>query len=222
LTRKWERALRLPNSIILNSTNSQVTELPIMETFYTVQGEGFYSGRAAFFIRIAGCDVGCVWCDVKESWDKSEHEILKVTDLITQVQESNTNFVVITGGEPAMYDLTFLTQELKKLGVEIAIETSGAYDLIGEFDWVCLSPKKFKKPADSVVTRAQELKIIVFNKSDIQWAEDYASQVSDSCKLYLQPEWNKKEAMSELILSYITQHPQWRISVQTHKYLGVL
>lgn len=215
------RALRQPNSIILNSSNSQVTELPIMETFYTVQGEGFYSGRAAFFIRIAGCDVGCVWCDVKESWDKNEHEVLKVADLITQVQESKTNFVVITGGEPAMYDLNFLTQELKNLGVEIAIETSGAYELVGEFDWICLSPKKFKKPIDSVVTRAQELKIVVFNKSDIQWAEEYASQVNDSCKLYLQPEWDKKEAMGELILSYITQHPQWRISVQTHKYLGV-
>jgi organic radical activating enzyme len=193
-----------------------------METFYTVQGEGFYSGRAAFFIRIAGCDVGCVWCDVKESWDRNDHEIFKVSDLITQVKESKTDFVVITGGEPAMYDLTFLTQELHKLGVEIAIETSGAYELIGEFDWVCLSPKKFKKPVDSVVKKAQELKIVVFNKSDLEWAESYASQVSGDCKLYLQPEWNKKEAMSELILSYIIKNTQWRISVQTHKYLGVL
>ena len=193
-----------------------------METFYTVQGEGFYSGRAAFFIRIAGCDVGCVWCDVKESWDRNDHKIFKVSELITQVKDSNTDFVVVTGGEPAMYDLTFLTQELHKLGVEIAIETSGAYELIGEFDWVCLSPKKFKKPVDSVVEKAQELKIVVFNKSDLEWAESYASQVSGDCKLYLQPEWNKKEAMSELILSYIIKNTQWRISVQTHKYLGVL
>ncbi|MEN8928354.1 MAG: 7-carboxy-7-deazaguanine synthase QueE [Flavobacteriales bacterium] len=192
-----------------------------METFYTVQGEGFYSGRAAFFIRIAGCDVGCVWCDVKESWDRNDHEIFKVSDLITQVKESNTDFVVITGGEPAMYDLTFLTQELHKLEVEIAIETSGAYELVGDFDWICLSPKKFKKPVDSVIKQAQELKIVVFNKSDLEWAESYAEQVSADCNLYLQAEWGKKEKMYDLILDYITRNTQWRISVQTHKYLGV-
>ncbi|MEN9001474.1 MAG: 7-carboxy-7-deazaguanine synthase QueE, partial [Flavobacteriales bacterium] len=191
-----------------------------METFYTVQGEGFYSGRAAFFIRIAGCDVGCVWCDVKESWDRNDHEIFKVSDLITQVKESNTDFVVITGGEPAMYDLTFLTQELHKLEVEIAIETSGAYELVGDFDWICLSPKKFKKPVDSVIKQAQELKIVVFNKSDLEWAESYAEQVSADCNLYLQAEWGKKEKMYDLILDYITRNTQWRISVQTHKYLG--
>lgn len=206
----------------MTNTATPVTELPIMETFYTVQGEGFYSGRAAFFIRIAGCDVGCVWCDVKESWDKNEHKVFQVSDLISQVKESRTNFVVITGGEPAMYDLSFLTQELHKLGVEIAIETSGAYELVGDFDWVCLSPKKFKKPVDSIITQAQELKIVVFNKSDLEWAESYASQVPDDCKLYLQAEWEKKEKMYELILSYITENTQWLISVQTHKYLGVL
>ena len=222
MTRKCRFALLQKKFIILTKTVTPITELPIMETFYTVQGEGFYSGRAAFFIRIAGCDVGCVWCDVKESWDRNDHEIFKVSDLIAQVKESKTDFVVITGGEPAMYDLTFLTQELHNLGVEIAIETSGAYELIGDFDWVCLSPKKFKKPVDSVIAKAQELKIVVFNKSDIDWAESYASQVSEGCKLYLQAEWEKKEASYQLILDYITTNTQWRISVQTHKYLGVL
>ena len=135
--------------------------------------------------------------------------------------DSKTNFVVITGGEPAMYDLTFLTQELHKFGVEVAIETSGAYELVGDFDWICLSPKKFKKPVDSVVAIAHELKIIVFNKSDLEWAETYAGQVSKDCNLYLQAEWEKKEASYELILDYITSNTQWRISVQTHKYLGV-
>ena len=193
-----------------------------METFYTVQGEGFYSGRAAFFIRIAGCDVGCVWCDVKESWDRNEHEIFQVSALIQQVKETKTDFVVITGGEPAMYDLTHLTQELHQLGVEIAIEISGAYELVGDFDWICLSPKKFKKPVDSILAKANELKIVVFNKSDLEWAETYADLVSGDCKLYLQAEWEKKEKMYELILDYITTNTHWRISVQTHKYLGVL
>ena len=220
MIKKCTFALHQSNCIVLNNSNS-ITELPIMETFYTVQGEGFYSGRAAFFIRVAGCDVGCVWCDVKDSWDANQHAILQVSDLVNQVKESGTNFVVITGGEPAMYDLNYLTSELHKLVVEIAVETSGAYELKGEYDWVCLSPKKFKKPVDSVISRAHELKIVVFNKSDIEWAESHAEQVPSSCKLYLQPEWEKKEVMSELILSYITKNPQWRISVQTHKYLGV-
>lgn len=220
MTRKCTIALRQPKFIALTNT-TPITELPIMETFYTVQGEGFYTGRPAFFIRVAGCDVGCVWCDVKESWDANEHEVLQVSDLVKQVQESGTNFVVITGGEPAMYDLNYLTQELHKLNVEIAVETSGAYELKGEYDWICLSPKKFKKPISSVIERANELKIIVFNKSDVKWAEEHAAQVPKECKLYMQAEWEKKEEMYPLVLDYITQHPQWRISVQTHKYLGV-
>lgn len=220
MTRKCTIALRQQKSIALNNTHP-VTELPIMETFYTVQGEGFYSGRAAFFIRVAGCDVGCVWCDVKDSWDANEHEVLQVSNLVNQVKESGTNFVVITGGEPGMYDLNYLTNELHKLDVEIAVETSGAYELKGEYDWICLSPKKFKKPVDSVISRAHELKIVVFNNSDIEWAETHAKQVPSECKLYLQAEWEKKEEMYELILSYITKNPHWRISVQTHKYLGV-
>ena len=220
MTRKCTTASRQPKFIALTNT-TPITELPVMETFYTVQGEGFYTGRPAFFIRVAGCDVGCVWCDVKDSWDANEHEVLQVSDLVKQVQESGTQFVVITGGEPAMYDLNYLTQELHKLNVEIAVETSGAYELKGEYDWICLSPKKFKKPISSVIERANELKIIVFNKSDVKWAEEHAAQVSKDCKLYMQAEWEKKEEMYPLVLVYITRHPQWRISVQTHKYLGV-
>ncbi len=222
MTKKCRFALHQTNYFILTKNTSSITELPIVETFYTVQGEGFYSGRAAFFIRVAGCDVGCVWCDVKESWDKNEHEILQVSELVNQVKESNTDFVVITGGEPAMYDLNYLTNELHKLEVEIAVETSGAYPLRGEYDWICLSPKKFKKPVDSVIEKAHELKIVVFNKSDLEWAESHAKQVPKDCKLFLQAEWAKKEKMYELILDYITHNTQWRISVQTHKYLGVL
>ena len=220
MTRKCIIALLQQKFIVLNKTN-QVTELPIMETFYTVQGEGFYTGRPAFFIRVAGCDVGCVWCDVKDSWDANEHEIIQVSELVNHVEKSGTNFVVITGGEPGMYDLTYLTSELHKLELEIAVETSGAYELKGEYDWICLSPKKFKKPIKSVIDNADELKIIVFNKSDFQWAESHAKQVPESCKLYLQAEWEKKGEMYPLVLDYITQNPKWRISVQTHKYLGV-
>ena len=222
MTKKCTVALHQKKFIVLIKTSVPITKLPIMETFYTVQGEGFYSGRAAFFIRIAGCDVGCVWCDVKESWDKNDHQIFQVSELIAQVKKSKTDFVVITGGEPAMYDLTYLTEELHRLEIEIAIETSGAYELIGDFDWVCLSPKKFKKPLESVIAKANELKIIVFNASDLEWAETYAKQVSGNCNLYLQAEWGKKEHMYKLILAYISENMKWRISVQTHKYLGVL
>ena len=220
MTRKCIVALHQLKFTALSKPNP-ITELPIMETFYTVQGEGFYSGRAAFFIRVAGCDVGCVWCDVKDSWNANEHEILQVSELVNQVKESGTNFVVITGGEPGMYDLSYLTNQLHTLNVEIAVETSGAYELRGEYDWICLSPKKFKKPLDSVISKAHELKIVVFNKSDIEWAETHSKQVPEHCKLYLQAEWEKKEKMYDLILSYITQNSQWRISVQIHKYLGV-
>jgi organic radical activating enzyme len=205
----------------VNLKSTDITELPIMETFYSIQGEGFYAGRAAFFIRIAGCDVGCVWCDVKESWDKNLHEILEVQTLINQVKDSKTDFVVITGGEPGMYDLNYLTQELKKLNVEIAIETSGAYELKGIFDWITLSPKKFKKPIDSVISQAHELKIIVFNKSDFDWAEKYENLVNSNCKLFLQTEWDKKETNYPLVFDYILANPKWKISVQIHKYLGV-
>ena len=195
--------------------------LPIMEYFYSIQGEGFYAGRPAFFIRLAGCDVGCVWCDVKESWDSEAHEVLSADYLVNKVRESGANFCVITGGEPAMYDLAELTISLKDLGMYIAVETSGAYPLKGVFDWVCLSPKKFKKPEKSVIEVAKELKVIVFNTHDFKWGEEYANQVSNDCKLYLQPEWEKHEEMCIYILDYIKENPTWNISLQTHKFLGV-
>lgn len=196
-------------------------ELPIMEYFYTIQGEGFYSGRAAFFIRIAGCDVGCVWCDVKESWDANEHSLKTISSLIDLVKESKTDFVVITGGEPAMYDLTSLTNELKKINVEIAMETSGCYPLIGDIDWYCFSPKKFKKPVDQAYDLASELKVVISHTSDFQWAEDHAGKINRNAKLYLQPEWSKQERFLPAIIEYVKMNPKWRISLQTHKFMNI-
>ncbi len=196
-------------------------QLPIMEQFYSVQGEGFYSGRPAYFIRIAGCDVGCVWCDVKESWDAGEHELMTINTIVEKVAETKTNFVVITGGEPAMYNLTLLTKALKEINCELAIETSGVYELSGELDWVCFSPKKFKKPATSIYSLANELKVIVFNKSDLKWAEEHAEKLKKDCKLYLQPEWSKHVEMLPIILDYVKENPKWTLSLQTHKYINV-
>lgn len=196
-------------------------QLPIMEQFYSVQGEGFYSGRPAFFIRLAGCDVGCVWCDVKESWDAEEHEIKAIDSIAKEVQETNADFVVITGGEPAMYDLTELTKALKAINCYLAIETSGVYELSGEIDWVCFSPKKFKAPHESIYTKAHELKVIVFNKHDLKWAEEHADKLNKNCKLYLQTEWGKSDEMLPLIIDYIKENPKWTLSLQTHKYINV-
>lgn len=196
-------------------------EIPLMEDFYSLQGEGFYSGRAAYFIRIAGCDVGCVWCDVKESWDKSLHPVVPIGEIIDRIKKIGTDFVVITGGEPAMYDLTPLTTALKNEGIEIAIETSGAYSLSGEIDWICLSPKKFKMPIEENYAIAQELKMIIFNKHDFQWAEELRQKVSPNCKLYLQAEWDKREEMLPLMVEYVKQHTNWNISLQTHKFLDI-
>ena len=196
-------------------------ELPIMEFFYTIQGEGFYSGRAAFFIRIAGCDVGCVWCDVKDSWDSEKHPLQTIDFLIEQVVTSGTNLVVITGGEPAMYDLTALTNRLKRINVEIAMETSGCYNLIGQIDWYCFSPKKFKAPVDQAYQLASELKVVISHPSDFQWAETHAEKINTSCKLYLQPEWSKQERFLPEIIEYVKNNPKWRISLQTHKYMDI-
>ena len=196
-------------------------ELPIMEFFYTIQGEGFYSGRAAFFIRIAGCDVGCVWCDVKDSWDSEKHPLQTIDFLIEQVVTSGTNLVVITGGEPAMYDLTALTNRLKTINVEIAMETSGCYNLIGQIDWYCFSPKKFKAPVDQAYQLASELKVVISHPSDFQWAETHAEKINTSCKLYLQPEWSKQERFLPEIIEYVKNNPKWRISLQTHKYMDI-
>lgn len=196
-------------------------ELPVMEQFYTIQGEGAYSGRAAYFIRIAGCDVGCVWCDVKESWDASAHETLSVHHLIQQVVETNTQFCVITGGEPAMYDLNALIEGLKSKGIETAIETSGCYALRGDIDWYCFSPKKFKAPVPESYSRANELKVVISHPSDFNWAEEHADKVNADCQLYLQPEWSKQERFLPLIIDYVKKHPQWKISLQTHKFMNI-
>ncbi|HMV11126.1 MAG TPA: 7-carboxy-7-deazaguanine synthase QueE [Cyclobacteriaceae bacterium] len=192
-----------------------------MEDFYTIQGEGFYQGHAAYFIRLGGCDVGCVWCDVKESWDANVHPLVSVEEMVQRAKASGTKLVVITGGEPAMYDLTNLTNSLQKVGLQTNIETSGAYPLTGTWNWVCLSPKKFKSPDPSVFVFANELKIIVYNKSDFAWAEEFAQKVSPSCKLYLQPEWSKEKEMLPQIIEYVKANPKWEVSLQIHKYMNI-
>ncbi len=196
-------------------------ELPLMEEFYSLQGEGYYSGRAAYFIRLAGCDVGCHWCDVKESWDASKHKNALVSELVQRVLKSGTGLVVITGGEPAMYDLTLLTESLRSAGTEIAIETSGAYSLKGHFDWICLSPKKFKMPLEENYIKAHELKMIIFNKHDLVWAEELKQKINGICKRYLQPEWDKREEVLPIMLDYVKRNTEWTISLQTHKYLNI-
>jgi 7-carboxy-7-deazaguanine synthase len=196
-------------------------KLPIMEHFYTIQGEGSYQGHAAYFIRLAGCDVGCVWCDVKDSWDASLHPTIEVEKLVGQASNSGTQIVVITGGEPAMHNLEALTSQLKSHDLRTHIETSGAYPLTGKWDWVCFSPKKFKAPHDSVYALADELKIIVFHSSDFEWAEGFARKVNPSCKLFLQPEWSKEKQITPLLVDYVKAHPQWKISLQTHKYMNI-
>ena len=196
-------------------------EIPVMESFYTIQGEGYHSGRAAYFIRTAGCDVGCVWCDVKESWDVAPSQLKPIAEIIEEVKASKTNFVVITGGEPTMYDLGPLTKALKAIGMEIAIETSGAYPMSGEFDWICLSPKKFKNPLEENYERADELKMIIFNQHDFKWSTELAKKVKPTCKLFLQPEWEKEEQMLPFIIDYVKTNIEWKISLQTHKYLNI-
>jgi len=194
---------------------------PVMEHFYTLQGEGAYAGQAAYFIRLGGCDVGCVWCDVKESWDAAAHPQMSVREIVDLAAAHPGRIAVITGGEPSMYDLTALTQGLKAAGFRTHIETSASSPLSGTLDWVTLSPKKFKAPLPGNMSWAHELKIVVFNQSDFKWAEQYAALVPPDCKLYLQTEWDKKEQITPLILEYIMEHPQWQLSLQTHKYLNI-
>jgi len=197
------------------------TEIPLMEEFYSIQGEGFHTGRAAYFIRFAGCDVGCSWCDVKESWDINEHPLVSIDSIIKNVAESGTDFVVITGGEPAMYDLTYLVDALHSFNVEIAIETSGAYPITGDIDWVCLSPKKFKMPIEENYALANELKMIAFNNHDLKWAKELEPKVSLACQLYIQPEWDKKSEILPTVIDFIKNNVEWNISLQTHKFLEV-
>ena len=216
--------------------NLQKGTLPVMEAFYSLQGEGFYQGRAAYFIRLGGCDVGCFWCDVKESWTASAHPQKTVEQIIEEAKEkisqqptvnnqrSTVNsqpIFVITGGEPLMHNLDALTLQLQNENLKTHIETSGSSSLSGYWDWICLSPKKFKKPLPEVFTAANELKIIIYNKSDFKWAEENARQVSSACKLYLQPEWSRADSITPSIINYIQANPAWQLSLQIHKYLNV-
>ena len=192
-----------------------------MEMFYTLQGEGYHQGKAAYFIRLAGCDVGCVWCDVKESWDASKHPVFPVEEIVTSALAHPARLAIITGGEPLLYNLDALTTALKKVGFEVNIETSGSSPMSGKWDWVCLSPKKFKAPLTESVQAASELKVVIFNTHDFEWAETYAKQVAPDCKLYLQPEWDKSNEITPLVIEYIKAHPKWELSAQLHKYIQV-
>ncbi|MEE9349069.1 MAG: 7-carboxy-7-deazaguanine synthase QueE [Flavobacteriaceae bacterium] len=194
--------------------------LPLMEEFYTIQGEGFHTGTASYFIRIGGCDVGCHWCDVKESWNEKLHPAIK-TDRIVANAKKYAKMIVITGGEPLMWNMNYITSELKKAGLKTHIETSGAYPLSGQWDWICLSPKKTKLPLSDIYTKADELKVIIHNKSDFKFAIEQAKKVSKKCVLFLQPEWSKKEIFTPQIIDFVMNNPQWKISLQTHKYLNI-
>ena len=203
------------NKDLLNGSS-----LPLMESFYTIQGEGYHKGSAAYFIRIGGCDIGCHWCDIKESWDVEKFPIVNVESIVDKVKK-NSNKVVITGGEPLIYNMNPLTKKLKQLNISTHLETSGAYELTGDWDWICLSPKKNKLPINNIYSIANELKIIIYNKNDFLFAENLAKNINPDCKLYLQPEWSKREKVMPLIVNYVLKNNHWKVSLQTHKYLNI-
>jgi organic radical activating enzyme len=203
----------------MSSATTQM--LPVMEHFYTIQGEGYYQGRAAYFVRLGGCDVGCPWCDVKESWDADAHPKMSVKEIVDAVMEAGAKICVITGGEPLMYDLTDLTEQLRVNNVRSHTETSGAYSARGNFDWITVSPKRYKPPVDSIMPMASELKVVINHRNDFRWAEQYAAKVSPTCKLYLSPEWEQEEEMVPMVIEYVKENQQWEISLQIHKYLNV-
>lgn len=192
-----------------------------MEHFYTIQGEGYYTGHAAYFIRLGGCDVGCVWCDVKESWEANKHPQYELNEIVSWVEKAQSKLVVITGGEPLMHDLTALTALLKSKGIQTNIETSAAHPMSGTWDWICVSPKKFKAPLPESIFHADELKVVIFNKSDFDWATKHAEMVKSNCKLYLQPEWDKSKEVLPMIIDFVKENPKWKISLQTHKFMGI-
>jgi len=200
---------------------SDDTMLPVMEQFYTLQGEGAYQGQAAYFIRLGGCDVGCVWCDVKDSWDASKHPVLSVEEIVAAAAAHPSRIAIVTGGEPLLHKLDPLTTALRAAGFQTHIETSGSSPMSGSWDWVCLSPKKFKAPLPESVKAADELKVVVFNKSDFDWANSFVNDLAADCKKYLQPEWEKSDAMTPLVIEYIKQNPSWELSAQLHKYIQV-
>lgn len=209
----------------LNSTQEKLLKegeiLPIMEQFYTIQGEGYNTGKAAYFIRIGGCDIGCHWCDVKESWDANIHPLTSIQDVIKNLEAYNAKSVVVTGGEPLIYNLDKLTTELKNKKIATFIETSGAYSLSGKWDWICLSPKKNMNPLSESYSKANELKVIVYNQHDFSWAEEQAKKVEGNCYLYLQPEWSKIHILLPQIIDYVKNNPKWMISLQTHKFMNI-
>lgn len=200
---------------------STTRTLPVMEHFYTLQGEGMHQGKAAYFIRLAGCDVGCVWCDVKESWDRSKHPDVPLEELLASIQQTPAEIVVITGGEPLMHELGPLTTLLRAAGYKTHMETSGAHPLSGTWDWICLSPKKFRAPKPEIFSKTNELKVVIFHPSDFAWAEQFVHHLPATTALYLQPEWERREEMMPLIVDYVKAHPRWRATLQTHKYLNV-
>ena len=208
-------------TLTMEAAPNTTTALPVMEAFYTLQGEGFHQGKAAYFIRLAGCDVGCVWCDVKESWDEDLYPLQSIEEIVANAKKNPARLAVITGGEPTLHNLKDLTTALKKEKFSVDIETSGSSPLTGEIDWICLSPKKFKPPLPEILLKTNELKIIVFNKYDFLWAEKYAAKVSSSCKLYLQPEWEKATIVTPWIIDYIKENPKWQLSLQIHKYINL-
>lgn len=195
--------------------------LPLMEDFYTIQGEGAYQGHAAYFIRLGGCEVRCVWCDVKDSWEAGAHPKVSVDEMAKRAKASGAEIVVVTGGEPTMHNLAELTKELKKQGLRTHIESSGAYPLTGHWDWVCFSPKKFKAPDPSVAAHASELKVVIFHKKDFDWAVEFAAKVNSGCQLFLQPEWSKEKEVLPLIVNFVKANPRWKISLQMHKYMNI-
>ncbi|MBT0811973.1 7-carboxy-7-deazaguanine synthase QueE [Litoribacter ruber] len=195
--------------------------LPVMEAFYTIQGEGSFTGHAAYFIRLGGCDVGCVWCDVKESWEAEKWPVKSIEEIVAEAEQHPGRLVVITGGEPLMYNLDPLTELLKSRGFQTNIETSGAHPFSGKFDWVCFSPKKFKEPHPSIYQVADELKVVIFHKSDFDFAEKHASKVREGCVKLLQPEWSKASTFTEQIVNYVKSNPNWKISLQTHKFMDI-
>ena len=195
--------------------------LPLMEHFNTVQGEGFHSGKAAYFLRLGGCDIGCSWCDVKESWDAAAHPQVSVEEMYSFIDEAKANTCVVTGGEPMMHNLMFITDLLHKNNIQLHVETSGAYPISGNWDWVTISPKKFKKPLPESLQRADELKVVIFPPNDFRWAEENAALVDKNCVLYLQPEWSKSDEIIPLMVEYVKQHPKWMISLQIHKFMNI-
>lgn len=207
----------------MNKTSDSILQekLPVMESFYTIQGEGFHQGRAAYFIRLAGCDVGCVWCDVKESWEAGSHPEVDINELVQRAGNTPAEVVVITGGEPLMYNLTALTQALRANKKRTHVETSGAYPLSGDWDWICFSPKKFKAPREEFFAKAHELKVVIYHKSDFAWAEELSRKMNPNARLFLQPEWSKSTAIISSVVDFVKENPRWEISLQIHKFMNV-